>query len=262
MPRGGAGALSDALAAHLRSLGGVIRSDSPVLQLDDVPTAGPILFDTSPHRLADIAGDALPLGFRRALQRYTYGPGIFKIDYALDAPIPWRDPVCAGAGTVHLGGSFEEIAASEAAPWRGEHAERPYVLLAQQSMFDPTRAPEGQHTGWAYCHVPNGSTQDMTEAIETQIERFAPGFKDTVLARHRWTTMTMEAHNPNLVGGDVVGGAATIDQLFTRPVRRAVPYSTPNPRIWLGSASTPPGGGVHGMCGHHAAKALLKRWPV
>ena len=227
--RGGSQRLSDALASYLRALGGEIE-----------------------------AGDRLPARYRRGLERYRYGPGVFKLDWALDGPIPWRAEECARAATVHLGATLEEIAASEAAPGRGGVAERPYVLLAQHSLFDPTRAPAGQHTAWAYCHVPSGSTIDMTERIEAQVERFAPGFRERILARSALGPADIERHNPNYVGGDINGGAATLSQLFTRPVARVSPYTTPLPGVFLCSASTPPGGGVHGMCGYHAAQAALR----
>jgi phytoene dehydrogenase-like protein len=217
------------------------------------------LFDTSPNQLAAIAGDALPGSYLERLGRYRYGPGAFKLDWALDGPIPWRDPGCLEASTVHLGVTLEEIAAGEAAVWRGEHPERPFVLLCQQSQFDPSRAPEGRHTGYAYCHVPGGSSVDMTGAIESQVERFAPGFKDRILARHALGPADFERYNPNYVGGAITGGVADLFQLFTRPVARVNPYTTPNPRILICSASTPPGGGVHGMCGYHAARTALKR---
>jgi phytoene dehydrogenase-like protein len=193
------------------------------------------------------------------LEGYRYGPGVFKLDWALDGPIPWRAEECARAATVHLGATLEEIAVSEVAPARGEIAERPYVLLAQQSLFDPTRAPDGRHTAWAYCHVPNGSTVDMTERIEAQVERFAPGFRERILARSARGPAEIERDNANCVGGDINGGAATLSQLFTRPVARVSPYTTPLPGVFLCSASTPPGGGVHGMCGYHAARAALRQ---
>jgi len=201
----------------------------------------------------------LPETYRRQLKGYRYGPGVFKIDYALDGPIPWRAEECARAGTVHLGGRLEEISAAESAVWRGEHPHKPLVLLAQQSLFDPTRAPHGKQTVWAYCHVPHGSDQDMTGPIEDQIERFAPGFRDRVLARSTHTALEMEHYNSNYIGGDINGGVQDLRQLFTRPVARWVPYSTPDKDIYLCSSSTPPGGGVHGMCGFHAAQAALKR---
>jgi phytoene dehydrogenase-like protein len=215
------------------------------------------LLDVTPRGLLALAGDRLPARYRRRLEGYRYGPGVFKLDWALDGPIPWRAEECARAATVHLGATLEEIAASEAAPFRGEVAERPYVLLAQQSLFDQTRAPAGRHTAWAYCHVPNGSTLDMTERIEAQVERFAPGFRERILARSALGPADLERYNENYVGGDINGGAAILSQLFTRPVARVSPYTTPLPGVFLCSASTPPGGGVHGMCGYHAARAAL-----
>jgi phytoene dehydrogenase-like protein len=258
MPKGGSGQLSEALASKLRSLGGEIQTGTRVTTLDELPTDGPVLFEVAPARLADIAADALPLAFRRKLQSFRHGPGVFKIDYALSAPIPWSDPAVSRAGTVHLGGTIDEISASERACWDGKHSDAPFVLVAQQSLFDPSRAPEGKHTGWAYCHTPSGSTKDMTLAIEGQIERWAPGFKDTVIARHTMNSLDFETYNANYIGGDVNGGMPTIDQLFTRPTAKT--YRTPNKRIYMCSASTPPGGGIHGMCGFHAAKAVLDDW--
>ena len=256
LPKGGSGALSQALASRFTSLGGTLQTGRRITQIDHVPTRGPILFEVAPARLADIAGDALPMTFRKKLQQFHHGPGVFKMDFALSEPIPWADAAVSRAGTVHLGGTLDEIVASERACWEGHHSDNPFVLVAQQSRFDPTRAPDGQHTGWAYCHVPSGSTIDMTSAIETQIERFAPGFRDTILAKHAMHALDFETYNANYIGGDVNGGAPTISQLFTRPTAKT--YRTPNPRIYLCSASTPPGGGIHGMCGHHAAKAALK----
>jgi phytoene dehydrogenase-like protein len=209
-----------------------------------------------------VAGDRLPGRYRCALERFRYGPGVFKVDWALSEPIPWCAPECARAGTVHLGGRLDEIAAAEEAPWRGEAAERPFVLLSQPSVFDPMRAPPGKHTAWGYCHVPHGSDVDMLPRIEAQVERFAPGFRDTILARSVLTPADLERHDANLVGGDIAGGAMTIGQIFARPTLRLVPYATPVEGLYLCSASTPPGGAVHGMCGHHAARAALKRWPA
>jgi phytoene dehydrogenase-like protein len=258
MARGGSQAIADALAAHLRSLGGEILTGQPVTSLDELPPARHYLFDTSPTAMARIAGSRLPSSYSNRLGRYRYGAGVFKLDWALDGPIPWAAPECARAATVHLGGTFEEIAASERAVSIGEHAERPFILLAQTSLFDSTRAPAGSHTVWAYCHVPNGSTVDMTERIEAQIERFAPGFRDRILARCTRTPADLERYNPNYVGGDINTGVQDWRQFWTRPVLRAVPYSTPNPSIYLCSSATPPGGGVHGMCGYHAARAVLR----
>lgn len=259
MARGGSQTITEAMAAYLRTLGGEIVTGCPVSQMAELPEAGAILFDLTPRQLLKIAGDRLPSGYRQQLTRYRYGPGVFKIDYALSGPIPWKAAECARAGTVHLGGTLEEIAASEKAVWQNEPVERPYVLLAQQSLFDPSRAPQGKHTAWAYCHVPQGSQLDMTGSIEGQIERFAPGFRDLVLARHTMNAAEMESYNPNYVGGDINGGVQDLRQLYTRPAARWAPYSTPDQQIFICSSSTPPGGGVHGMCGYHAARAVLKK---
>jgi phytoene dehydrogenase-like protein len=258
LPRGGSQQIADALAAHLRSLGGEIVTGAMVDSVDELPQARSILLDVTPRQLLKMAGHRLPGRYRRRLERYRYGPGVFKLDAALDGPIPWRAAACARAGTVHLGGTLEEIAAAEAAVWRGEHPERPYVLVAQQSLFDPTRAPAGNHTLWAYCHVPNGSTKDMTGAIVAQLERFAPGFRDRVIAMHTMGPADYERMNPNDVGGDINGGAQDLGQMFTRPVASLDPYRTPGPGLYLCSSSTPPGGGVHGMCGYHAAHSALR----
>ncbi|OGX89139.1 phytoene desaturase family protein [Hymenobacter coccineus] len=258
-PKGGAQSLSDALAAYFVSLGGEIQLSTPILRFEDLPPARTYVFDTDAGQLARIAGQYLPAGYRRRLENFRYGLGIFKIDYALSGPITWRDPRCLRASTVHLGGPIGEIARGEKDAWQGHHADSPYVLLCQQSLFDATRAPAGQHTGWAYCHVPAGSTQDMSARIDAQIERFAPGFRDLVLARRTMNTHAVQAYNPNYVGGAITGGAVNLAQLFTRPVARLDPYRTPNPDLFICSASTPPGGGVHGMCGYHAAQSVLKR---
>ncbi len=257
--RGGSQAITAAMRAHLESLGGIVETSREVRSLRELPDARAILFDVTPRQLIEICGEELPHRYRSALARYRYGPGVFKIDYALAGPVPWRATECRLAGTVHLGGTLQEIAAGELAVSRGEHPDAPYVLVAQQSLVDTTRAPAGKHTLWAYCHVPNGSDFDMTRAIEAQIERFAPGFSDLVLARVTQGPAQLEAENPNYVGGDINGGAATLRQLFARPTLRACPYTTPNPRLFLCSSSTPPGGGVHGMCGYHAARAVLRR---
>ncbi len=256
---GGSQAIGQALASYLRQLGGSIETGRPVRALGDLPPARVILFDTSPAQLADICEPVLPAGYVRRLRRYRYGPGVFKLDWALDGPIPWRDPRCLEASTVHVGGTLEEIAASEAAVWRGEQPERPFVLVVQQSQFDDSRAPAGKHTGYAYCHVPAGSTIDCTVAIERQIERFAPGFRDRILARHQMGPADLERENPNYVGGAITGGVSDLFQFYTRPVARLDPYSTPNPRLFLCSSSTPPGGGVHGMCGYFAAQSARRR---
>ncbi|MFO0728154.1 MAG: NAD(P)/FAD-dependent oxidoreductase [Myxococcota bacterium] len=256
---GGSRAIAQALASLLQSLGGVIETGRRVDRLAALPPAKVVLFDTSPRELSRIAEDALPLTYRQRLGRYRYGPGVFKLDWALDGPVPWRDPACLSASTVHLGGTLEEIAAAERAMWRGEHPERPYLIFCQQSLFDETRAPKGQHTGYAYCHVPAGSDVDLTEVVEAQVERFAPGFRDRILARHARTALAIERYQPSYVGGAITGGIADLGQLFTRPVARWDPYSTPNPRLFLCSHATPPGGGVHGMCGYFAAESALRR---
>ncbi len=261
-PRGGSQQLADALAAQLRSLGGEIETGIRVESLAELGDAQAVLLDVTPRQLIAMAGDSLPAGYRRRLERFRYGPGVFKLDWALDGPIPWRAEECTRAATVHLGGTLEEIAASEREPWRGAVSEQPYVLLAQPSLFDPSRAPEGKHTAWAYCHVPNGWTADMTDRIELQVERFAPGFRDRIIGRSALGPTELEAHNANLVGGDINGGAADLRQLFARPVARRSPYTTPLPGVFICSASTPPGGGVHGMCGAHAARAALRRLGV
>jgi phytoene dehydrogenase-like protein len=257
--RGGSQAISQALASYLRTLGGRIETNHRVDQLSELPDARVILFDTSPEELVRIAGHALPAGYRRRLARYRYGPGTFKLDWALDGPIPWRDPACLEASTVHVGGTLEEICASEGDMYRGRHSERPFVIVCQQSQFDASRAPEGMHTGYAYCHVPHASTVDMREAIESQLERFAPGFRDRILARHATNSADLAAYNPNYKGGAITGGVADAFQLWTRPVARLDPYSTPNPRLFICSAATPPGGGVHGMCGYWAARSAQRR---
>ena len=256
---GGSQAIWRALVSYLESLGGRVETGRRIERLAEVPDARVVLFDTSPDQLARIAGDALPAGYRRRLGRYRYGPGAFKMDWALDGPIPWRDPACREASTVHVGGTLAEICASERDMYRGRRTERPFLILCQQSEVDPTRAPAGQHTGYAYCHVPHGSTLDMTDAIERQIERFAPGFKGRILARHATSPADFERYNPNYRGGAITGGVADALQLWNRPVMRLDPYSTPNPRLFLCSAATPPGGGVHGKCGWWAARSALRR---
>ena len=231
---------------------------SNVASLAELPPSRAVLLDVTPRQLMRIAGDRLSAPYRRQLGAFRYGPGVFKVDWALSAPVPWAHPDCARAGTVHLGGTLEEIVASEAAVCRGTPTDRPFVLLAQQSMFDPSRAPSGRHTLWGYCHVPPGSTEDMLPHIEAQIERHAPGFRDCVLARHTLNTAQMEARNPNLIGGDIAGGANTLRQLLFRPVMQWNPYATSLHGVYLCSASTPPGGGVHGLCGYHAARSALR----
>jgi phytoene dehydrogenase-like protein len=258
LARSGSQRLADALAAHLVSLGGEIESGRPVASLAELPPARLTMLDVTPRQFLALAGDRLRGHYRRALERYRYGPGVLKLDYALSGPVPWRAPECARAATVHLGGALAEIEAAEAEVARGGHPARPYVLVAQQSLFDPSRAPAGQHTLWAYTHVPNGSTLDVTDRVEAQLERFAPGFGELVLARSVLGPAALEERNPNYVGGDINGGSAELRQLFARPLARPVPYRTPLEGVYLCSASTPPGGGVHGMCGYHAARAALR----
>lgn len=256
---GGSHAITKALASYLKSLGGKIETGRRISAPGDLPPAKVYLFDTSPNLLVNGFCDVLPAGYLKRLAKFRYGPGIFKVDYALKKSIPWKNADCLKASTVHVGGSFEEIAAAEAAVWRGAHPEKPYVLLTQQSEFDRKRAPKGKHTFWAYVHVPHGSTVDMSAIIENQIERFAPGFKKTILKRHKMHTADFESYNANYVGGAITGGVTDMLQFVTRPVARLNPYTTPNPRIFICSASTPPGGGVHGMCGFHGANAALRR---
>jgi len=258
LPRGGSQQIANALAAHLRALGGEIQVNTRVENLHQLPLARAILLDVTPLQLMLIAGDELPDSYQRRLGRYTYGPGVFKVDYALSAPIPWKSRNCSRAGTVHVCGSFAEVAQSEREVCQGKHPERPFILLAQPTLFDPTRAPEGRHTAWAYCHVPHGSEFDMTARIDSQIERFAPGFRDCILARTTRNCTQMQEGNANLVGGDIHGGAASLWQLVARPVLSFKPYRTSVPGLYLCSSSTPPGGGVHGMCGFHAAETALR----
>jgi len=260
--RGGAQRLADALASYLRSLGGQIETERRVESLAELPSGAVKLLDVTPRQLLRLAGPALPPVYRRRLGRFRYGPGVFKVDWALDGPIPWKAAEAGRAGTVHIGGRLEEIAVAEEQVTNGEHPERPFVLLVQASRFDSTRAPEGRETAWAYCHVPSSSRKDMTEAIEAQVERFAPGFRDRIVARSTMDTAEVERRNPNYVGGDINGGVQDLRQLFTRPVARAVPYATPVPGLFICSSSTPPGGGVHGMCGFHAARAALRSAPL
>jgi phytoene dehydrogenase-like protein len=257
--RGGSQKIVDGMAAYLEDLGGEIRTGSPVRSMADLPPSRAVLFDLAPRQVVEIAGDELPRRYRRRLERFRHGPGAFKVDWALDGPIPWTAEGCRGAGTVHVGGPYEAVAEAESVAWNGAIPERPFVLVAQQSVFDPGRAPEGRHTGWAYCHVPHGSDVDMTDAIESQVERFAPGFRDRIIARHTRTARDLEAYNPVMIGGDIGGGANTLGQFLFRPAPRLDPYATPNDRLFLCSSSTPPGGGVHGMCGHLAARSALRR---
>jgi phytoene dehydrogenase-like protein len=259
---GGAQRLTGALASYFRSLGGEIETGRWVKSVDELPASKAVLLDVSPRQVVALAGHRLPTGYVRRLGKYRHGPGVFKVDWALSGPVPWKNPACGTAGTLHLGGSLTEIADAERAPFEGKHAERPFVLFAQPSLFDPTRAPAGKHTAWGYCHVPNGSTVDMLDRIEAQVERFAPGFRDVILARHTMDTAAMARHNPNYVGGDISGGVTDLGQLFTRPVARLDPYATPDRGLYICSSSTPPGGGVHGLCGYFAARAAMRRLGV
>lgn len=256
--RGGSQSITQALAAYLISSGGEIITGWFVDDLPSLPPAKAVLLDITPRQALHLLGQRLPAGYRRQLEGYRYGPGVFKMDFALDGPVPWKAAECAHAGTLHLGGSLEEIAWAERAVWRGEHPQRPFVIVAQPSLFDPNRAPNGKHTLWAYCHVPHGSNQDMSEAIEAQIERFAPGFQERILARHSMSARDLERYNPNHVGGDIGGGVLDLRQLFTRPTPRWNPYTTPIKGVYLCSSATPPGPGVHGLCGYYAARAVLK----
>jgi phytoene dehydrogenase-like protein len=258
IPQGGSQAIADALAGFFKSLGGEIQTNTYITSLAQLPSSHAVLFDVTPKQLLKIAGHKLSSLYKWQLQRYRYGDGVFKVDWALDGSVPFKAEGCHKAGTVHLGGTLEEITLAEQAASRGHHSNKPYVLLAQQSQYDKTRAPKGKHTVWAYCHVPNGSTKDMTAIIENQVERFAPGFKERILAKHTFNTQQLEEHNPNYVGGDINAGRLDIKQLFTRPALRWSPYQTSAKGLYLCSASTPPGGGVHGMCGYHAAKKALK----
>jgi phytoene dehydrogenase-like protein len=259
LSRGGSQKISNALASYFRSLGGEIVSGRPIASVDELPEARAVLLDVTPRQVVQLAGHRLPAGYRRRLERFRYGPGVFKLDWALSSPIPWKAEVCSWAGTVHLGGTLEEIAESERLVWEDKIAEKPYVLVAQQSLFDPTRAPAGKHTAWAYCHVPHGCTIDVTDRIEAHLERFAPGFRDCILARHALSPADMQRHNANYLGGDITGGAQTLWQTFARPVLSLSPYATPNRGLYICSSSTPPGGGVHGMCGYFAARVALRR---
>lgn len=259
VPRRGSQSIMNAMAGYLQTLGGEIVTGRRVCSLEELPPAQAVLFDVTPRQLIEIAGGRLPSGYRRQLARFRYGPGAFKVDYALSEPVPWTAPECRLAGTVHLGGTLDEIAVGEAAVWRGEHPEKPLILIAQQSLFDPTRAPDGKHTLWAYCHVPHGSTVDMTARIEAQIDRFAPGFRDCILERSVKNTHDIQAYNSNYIGGDIIGGVQDLGQFFTRPTLSLNPYATPVKSLYLCSSSTPPGGGVHGMCGYHSARACLER---
>jgi phytoene dehydrogenase-like protein len=258
LPRGGSQAIADALVAHFRALGGHVETGTYVRTLSQLPLARAVLLDVTPAQLLQIAGHSLSSIYQWQLRRYRYGMGVFKVDWALAGPVPFTADGCREAGTVHLGGTQAELVASEKAAAQGQHPARPFVLLAQQSLFDPTRAPAGQHTAWAYCHVPNGSRVDMAAAIERQVERFAPGFRERIIGRHTFDTAQLESYNPNYVGGDINGGLLDISQLYMRPALRASPYRTSRAGLYLCSSATPPGGGVHGMCGYHAAKRALR----
>jgi len=256
---GGSQSVAQAMASYLRALGGEVQTGAPVTDLDELPSARAVLLDVAPRQLLTLAGHRFPPSYRRQLQRFRHGPGAFKLDYALDGPVPWADPDTRQAGTIHLGGTLAEMRAAEDRVLAGGHPDRPYVLAVQPSIADPTRAPEGKSTLWAYTHVPNGSTVDMTAAVEAQLERFAPGFRDLVRVRAVSGPAELERQNANLVGGDLTGGTSDLRQLFTRPAVRVDPYSTPDRRLYLCSSSTPPGGGVHGMCGYFAARSALRR---
>ncbi|ATP56859.1 FAD-dependent oxidoreductase [Pedobacter ginsengisoli] len=258
IPVGGSKEIANALSSYFIALGGKIETGRYIKSLDELPSSRTVLFDVTPKQLLQIAGHKFSSIYKWQLERYRYGMGVFKVDWALDEAIPFTAKEARRAGTVHIGNTLEEITLSEKLSWQGKHADKPFVLLAQQSLFDTSRAPEGKHTAWAYCHVPNGSVTDMTETIEKQIERFAPGFRDRILAKHTMNTAQVEAYNPNYIGGDINGGVIDLGQIFTRPALRSSPYRTSAKGLYLCSSSTPPGGGVHGMCGYHAAKCALK----
>jgi phytoene dehydrogenase-like protein len=258
LPRGGSQSIADALALYFISLGGKIETSFYVKSLQQLPSSHAVLFDLDPKQLLQIGGNSFSSIYQWQLKRYKYGMGVFKIDWALDGPVPFAAEQCRRAGTVHIGNSLEEIKTGEQEIWHGRHTEKPFVLLAQQSLFDAARAPIGKHTAWAYCHVPNGSEKDMTTTIEKQVERFAPGFRDRIIGRHTMNTKQLESYNANYSGGDIIGGAADLTQLFTRPALRFSPYRSSAKGIYICSSSTPPGGGVHGMCGYHAAQRVLK----
>lgn len=255
----GSAAITTALVQLLRDHGGELCLGQPVVSLGELPRASAYLFDVTPRQLLEIAGPELPAGYQARLRKFRYGPGVFKMDWALASPVPWVDPACSQAGTVHLSGGLDDVAEAESAVSRGHLSQRPFVIFVQPSLFDRTRAPAGLHTAWAYCHVPWSSSVDAAELIEQQVERFAPGFQRSILARHTASAPELEDYNANYVGGDINGGSALLGQLFTRPVARLDPYSTPNPKLFLCSSSTPPGGGVHGMCGYWAARSALRR---
>ena len=258
IPKGGSNQIADALASYFVSIGGKVETNTYITSLQQLPSAHAVLFDITPKQLLKIAGHQFSTIYKWQMERFRYGTGVFKMDWALSDPIPFTAAGCRDAGTVHIGNTLEDITREEQEIWDGQTPEKPYVLLAQPSVFDQTRAPAGKHTAWAYCHVPNGSKADMTNIIENQIERFAPGFRDTILAKHSMSPAQMEEYNPNYIGGDINGGVLDIGQLFTRPVLRWSPYKTSAKGIYICSSSTPPGGGVHGMCGNYAAKRALK----
>jgi phytoene dehydrogenase-like protein len=258
IPRGGSQAVSNALADAFRALGGKIETGVTIARLQDLPRAPVTLLDVTPRQFLEIAGDKLPDWYRRQLRRFRYGPAVFKVDYALKEPIPWLNEICRRAGTIHVGGTYEEIAAAERAVATGKHPDQPFLIVAQPTLFDTSRAPAGGHVAWTYCHVPVGSTLDMADRIEAQIERFAPGFRDCILKRHVMRPDDLQKHNPNLIDGSITGGANGLAQLVARPVLSFNPYRTPLKGVYLCSSSTPPGGGVHGMCGYNAATAALK----
>ena len=260
MAKGGSQNIANALISYLRSLGGEVVTNTKIETLDQLPPSKIILCDITPKQLLNLAGNQLPPKYRAQLEAYRYGPGVFKIDWALNHPIPWKNPACSLAGTLHIGGTAQELILSEQQIWNRQLPDKPFVLVAQQSLFDPTRAPPGKHTAWAYCHLPNGSHADMTHSIESQIERFAPHFRDCILARSTKNPLQMQQSNPNYIGGDINGGVQDLRQLFSRPTSCISPYTTPIKNLYLCSSSTPPGGGVHGMCGYHAAKTAIKHY--
>ncbi len=258
MPKGGSHQITKALAGYFKSLGGEIETNVTISTLAALPENRVTLFNNTPKQILEIAGEALPSLYAKRLKTFQYGPGVFKMDIALDGPIPWIDERCSEAGTVHLGGTMEELAASGRQIEKGKCPDRPFVLLAQQSLFDESRAPDGKHTAWAYCHVPNGSIQDMSEPMLKQIERFAPGFRDLILDIHTMNTAALQAYNANYIGGDIIGGQQDITQLFTRPAGLLDPYHIPKTNLFICSSSTPPGGSVHGMCGYHAVQSAVR----
>ncbi|HEY2594767.1 MAG TPA: NAD(P)/FAD-dependent oxidoreductase, partial [Chloroflexota bacterium] len=258
LPRGGSAAITRALIGYFRSLGGELQTSAPVASLEDLPPARAVLLDLTPRQILRLEGTRFSTVYRLQLERFQYGLGTFKVDWALDAPIPWRAPEASQTATLHLGGTFDEMDCNRQLEWQGRPADRPFVLVVQPSLFDASRAPAGKHSTWGYCHVPNASAVDMTDRIEAQVERFAPGFRNRILARHVMSAADLERHNANLVGGDIGGGEASLMQLFFRPALRPIPYATPDPRVFVCSSSTPPGAGVHGMCGYYAARLALR----